>query len=441
MNAMLLRLVPMIVCRAVGGTSRVHAHRLLGSSSRVAFMSTAPPAAATAALRRTGVRTLLEADESVVGTRVLVKGWVRTVRSQKELSFVELNDGSSLKGVQVVAESTRMAAYEETMRRIGTGAAIAATGTVVRSKGKGQLYEIQATEMEVIGECDDTYPLQKKRHSLEFLRSIAHLRARTNTIGAIARVRSVLAQATHAFFAQEGFVYVQTPLVTASDCEGAGEMFRVSTLPPVAREIPTLEDGSVDYSADFFGKPAFLTVSGQLAAETYACALGSVYTFGARAVPRARKRDVRRVERGEGESGEGERGDRGGGRDAARARGSRSGTLRGNGRRRGHGWSQSGPGGRCGEAPGGQHQALGCTRDAPARWPSGPEAAGRARALSARAFPSQRTDGHALLPRAHTPRPPAPSSLPRRPHLPRGELANQPPPRRVPHDRAGDRIR
>jgi asparaginyl-tRNA synthetase len=259
-----------------GAGARLAPHRLAPFAARAALSSSA-----AASLRRTGVRKLLDADEGIVGERVLVKGWVRTVRDQKTLSFIEVNDGSCLKGLQIVAEAESIAGYADIMGRIGTGASISAVGTVVRSKGKGQLYEIQATEIEVIGECDDTYPLQKKRHSLEFLRSIAHLRARTNTIGAISRVRSVLAQATHAFFAKEEFVYVQTPLVTSSDCEGAGEMFRVSTLPAKVSELPKTADGEIDYAEDFFGKPAFLTVSGQLAAEAYACALGSVYTFGA----------------------------------------------------------------------------------------------------------------------------------------------------------------
>lgn len=283
MLALLVRLVPMLACRALAGGTRLHAHRLVSASPHRAFMSETL-GRPVAALRRTMVRTLLESDESVVSSPVLVKGWVRTVRGQKTLSFINVNDGSSLQGVQIVADAESTADYDAVMARIGTGAAIAATGTVARSKGKGQLYEVQASHIEVVGECDDSFPLQKKRHSLEFLRSIAHLRARTNTIGAIARVRSALAQATHAFFAGEGFTYVQTPLITSSDCEGAGEMFRVSTLPSKLSEMPKDEVGdSLDYNKDFFGKPAFLTVSGQLAAETYACALGSVYTFGARA--------------------------------------------------------------------------------------------------------------------------------------------------------------
>lgn len=279
----MLALLPMLACRALAGGARLHAHahRLGSAVPRGTRMSTtvgSPPAA----LRRTVVRTLLESDESIVSSPVLVKGWVRTVRGQKALSFINVNDGSSLEGLQIVADAESMADYEAVMARIGTGASIAATGTVVRSKGKGQLYEVQASSIEVIGECDESYPLQKKRHSLEFLRSIAHLRARTNTIGAISRVRSALAQATHAFFAGEGFTYVHTPLITSSDCEGAGEMFRVSSLPAKLSALPKDESGEqIDFKEDFFGKPAFLTVSGQLAAETYACALGSVYTFGA----------------------------------------------------------------------------------------------------------------------------------------------------------------
>lgn len=277
-----------LACRALSGGARLGARRLAGAAPRVAFMSTTVGAPA-AAPRRTMVRTLLESDEAIVSSPVLIKGWVRTVRDQKTLSFINVNDGSSLEGVQIVADAEGTADYAAVMARIGTGAAIAATGTVARSQGKGQLYEVQASSIEVVGECDDSFPLQKKRHSLEFLRSIAHLRARTNTIGAIARVRSALAQATHAFFANEGFTYVQTPLITASDCEGAGEMFRVSTLPAQLSAMPRDESGKeLDFSKDFFGKPAFLTVSGQLAAETYACALGSVYTFGAHAASRAR---------------------------------------------------------------------------------------------------------------------------------------------------------
>ena len=235
---------------------------------------------------------LLEEGESAIGRTVLLKGWVRTVRDQKNFSFVEVNDGSSLAGMQVVAMSD-IESYG-VVGELTTGAAVAVVGEVVASKGKGQTIEVSAQSVELVGACpSDTYPLQKKRHSLEFMRSIAHLRPRSNLFGAISRVRSALAQATHAFFAAEGFRYVQTPLITASDCEGAGEMFRVTTLdptqppppPPKQKKKKKLKEGEVEeppdpYAADFFGKASYLTVSGQLSAEAYACALGDVYTFG-----------------------------------------------------------------------------------------------------------------------------------------------------------------
>lgn len=254
-------------------------------------------------LPRLKVKKILESDGSVIGKEVLVQGWVRTVRDQKMFSFIEINDGSSLKGIQAVAECD-IPSYSE-LKKLTTGAAAEIKGTVVASQGKGQKYEIQANEVKLVGECPaDSFPLQKKRHSQEFLRSIAHLRARTNTISAVSRVRSVLAYATHKYFQQEGFVYVQTPLITASDCEGAGEMFRVTTLPldnldAIKREKPAKTDNNesttsssstvlakpatkvgADFSEDFFGKPTYLTVSGQLSGETYACALGDIYTFG-----------------------------------------------------------------------------------------------------------------------------------------------------------------
>jgi asparaginyl-tRNA synthetase len=226
------------------------------------------------------ISALLTQGEDAVGMAVVLKGWVRTVRKQKSFSFVEVNDGSSMKSVQVVAPS-EIDTYRVT-EELSTGAAIAVWGDVVPSPAKGQSFEVKATRLELVGACDGaSYPIQKKKTSLEFLRSIAHLRARTNSIAAVARVRSTLAQATHQFFQGEGFRYVQTPLITASDCEGAGEMFRVTTLPADPSEVPMTKDGKVvDYSQDFFGKPAFLTVSGQLSAETMACALGDVYTFG-----------------------------------------------------------------------------------------------------------------------------------------------------------------
>ncbi len=206
---------------------------------------------------------------------VLIKGWVRTKRDSKGFSFIEVNDGSCLANIQVIADGG-IENYAEILR-LSTGSALAVAGRLVASQGSGQAWEIQATEIEIISIAPDSYPLQKKRHSDEFLRSIAHLRPRTNKYGATFRIRSELSFAIHKFFRERGFTYIHTPIVTASDCEGAGEMFRVTTLDP--ENIPK-NDGSVDYSLDFFGKQANLTVSGQLEAELFALALGDVYTFG-----------------------------------------------------------------------------------------------------------------------------------------------------------------
>jgi asparaginyl-tRNA synthetase len=248
------------------------------------------PSASSGELPRSKVGKLLAEGTDAVGRTVLLKGWVRTVRDLKNFSFVEVNDGSSLAGMQVVAQSA-IPTYG-VIDELSTGAACEVVGEVVASQGKGQAIELAAQELTLVGGCPaDAYPLQKKRHSLEFLRTIAHLRPRSNLFGAVSRVRSSLAQATHSFFAEEGFKYVQTPLLTASDCEGAGEMFRVTTLDPTAPPPPVKDSGKTKgkdadaapadpYAADFFGKQAFLTVSGQLSAETYACALGDVYTFG-----------------------------------------------------------------------------------------------------------------------------------------------------------------
>lgn len=217
----------------------------------------------------------------IVGSTVTVNGWVRSVRDQKAFAFVDVNDGSSLAGLQVVVEADSDAF--SVVPHLTTGCSISAVGTIVESLGKGQRYEMKASHLRILGTADSSYPLQKKRHSLEFLRSIAHLRPRTNAIGAMSRVRSVLATSTHAFFDSKGFVYLNSPVITASDCEGAGEMFRVTTAIPQDAKvggIPAGDDATVDFSQDFFGKPAFLTVSGQLSAETYACALSDVYTFG-----------------------------------------------------------------------------------------------------------------------------------------------------------------
>lgn len=216
-------------------------------------------------------------NPELLDTDVCVKGWVRTRRGNKHVQFVALNDGSTIKNIQIVFDMSVFT--DEQLRPITTGASLCVTGRLVASMGKGQTCEIQAQTLEVYGTADPAeYPLQKKGHSLEFLREIAHLRPRTNTFGAILRVRSVLAYAIHRFFNEKGFVYLNTPLITESDCEGAGAMFQVTTLP--LDNPPRTEDGKVDYSKDFFGKAAALTVSGQLEGELGATALGAIYTFG-----------------------------------------------------------------------------------------------------------------------------------------------------------------
>ncbi len=216
-------------------------------------------------------------NPELLDTDVCVKGWVRTRRGNKHVQFVALNDGSTIKNIQIVFDMTVFT--DEQLKPITTGASLCVTGRLVASMGKGQTCEIQAQTLEVYGTADPAeYPLQKKGHSLEFLREIAHLRPRTNTFGAILRVRSVLAYAIHRFFNEKGFFYLNTPLITESDCEGAGAMFQVTTLP--LENLPRTEDGKVDYSKDFFGKAAALTVSGQLEGELGATALGAIYTFG-----------------------------------------------------------------------------------------------------------------------------------------------------------------
>lgn len=216
-------------------------------------------------------------NPELLDTDVCVKGWVRTRRGNKHVQFVALNDGSTIKNIQIVFGMSVFT--DEQLKPITTGASLCVTGRLVASMGKGQTCEIQAQTLEVYGTADPAeYPLQKKGHSLEFLREIAHLRPRTNTFGAILRVRSVLAYAIHRFFNEKGFFYLNTPLITESDCEGAGAMFQVTTLP--LDNPPRTEDGKVDYSKDFFGKAAALTVSGQLEGELGATALGAIYTFG-----------------------------------------------------------------------------------------------------------------------------------------------------------------
>ncbi|HEY3663348.1 MAG TPA: asparagine--tRNA ligase [Chthoniobacterales bacterium] len=207
---------------------------------------------------------------------VLVQGWVRTRRDSKDFSFIELNDGSSLRNLQIIAKNS-LANYADVQRLI-TGASIAIRGPLVASQGKGQSWEVVADSIEIIGASDDTYPLQKKGHTPEFLREIAHLRPRSNLFGSVFRVRSRLAFAIHQFFQERGFVYIHTPIITGSDCEGAGELFRVSTIDP--EKPPRLPNGAIDDSKDFFARRTYLTVSGQLEAEAFACALSKVYTFG-----------------------------------------------------------------------------------------------------------------------------------------------------------------
>ena len=226
-------------------------------------------------LKRSTVKALLGSQE--LDREVLVKGWVRSRRGNKYVQFIALNDGSTIHTLQVVAAAEQFP--EESLKDITTGSCVAIRGRLVASQGKGQTVEIQAADITVLGTADpETYPLQKKATSLEHLREIAHLRPRTNTFGAVLRVRHALAFAVHQYFNDHGFFYVHTPIITGSDAEGAGQMFRVTTLP--ADKPPLAEDGSVDYTQDFFGKQTNLTVSGQLEGELAAMALGSIYTFG-----------------------------------------------------------------------------------------------------------------------------------------------------------------
>jgi asparaginyl-tRNA synthetase len=221
------------------------------------------------------ISDILKLDKS--GLELDVNGWVRTRRDAKGFCFLEINDGSCLANLQVIAPET-LPEYETLIQKITTGSSVSVAGMLVDSPAQGQKFELHARSLDVLGLAPQDYPLQKKKHSLEFLREIAHLRPRTNSIGAVARVRSSLSYAVHTFFQERGFCYVHTPIITASDCEGAGEMFHVSTLD--TENLPRTPDGKVDYSKDFFGKPASLTVSGQLEGEIYAMALGKIYTFG-----------------------------------------------------------------------------------------------------------------------------------------------------------------
>ena len=225
-------------------------------------------------IKRTKIVDLLKRED--FGAMVNVKGWVRTRRGSKQVNFIALNDGSTINNVQIVVD---LANFDEAMlKEITTGACLSVNGELTESVGSGQKAEIQAREIEVLGGCDNTYPLQKKGHTMEFLREIAHLRPRTNTFGAIFRIRHNMAIAIHTFFHQKGFYYFHTPIITASDCEGAGQMFQVTT--KNLYDLKKDENGSIIYDDDFFGKQASLTVSGQLEGELAATALGAIYTFG-----------------------------------------------------------------------------------------------------------------------------------------------------------------
>ena len=228
-------------------------------------------------MERIEIKKLFDGADSYADQSVTVCGWVRTLRDSKAIGFIEINDGSCFKGVQIVFEAAKLANYKD-IAKLNVGSAIKVTGKLILTPNANQPFEINADEISVEGFSTPDYPLQKKRHSLEYLRTIAHLRPRTNTFNAVFRIRSEAAYAIHKFFIDRGFVYAHTPLISCSDCEGAGEMFKVTTFD--LANVPKNEDGSVDYSEDFFQKPAYLTVSGQLQAETMALAFGKVYTFG-----------------------------------------------------------------------------------------------------------------------------------------------------------------
>lgn len=222
------------------------------------------------------LKHLAQKPQDFVGKKLTLRGWLRSARHQKTFSFLSLNDGSMLETFQVIADESTTD-YYSLVEDLCNGASIVAHGTIVESQGKGQAIELKAETIEITGKCPHDYPLQKKRHSFEFLRTLGHLRCRTNTQGAVARVRSKLAFAAHEFFQSEDFLYLQSPIITAADCEGAGELFQVTTLP--MQNVPK-NGPEVNYGEDFFGKATYLTVSGQLNAETYACGLSKAYTFG-----------------------------------------------------------------------------------------------------------------------------------------------------------------
>ncbi|MCC8169102.1 MAG: asparagine--tRNA ligase [Oscillospiraceae bacterium] len=226
---------------------------------------------------KTVVKKLFRETEAYGGKEVTISGWVRTIRVSKNFGFVEVNDGSFFKNLQIIIEENKLENFAQ-LSKLNVGAAITATGILELTPEAKQPFELKADSVEIDGLSTPDYPLQKKRHSFEYLRTIAHLRPRTNTFAAVFRIRSMIAYAIHQFFQERGFVYVHTPIITGSDCEGAGEMFQVTTMP--LDNIPKNEDGGIDYSKDFFGKSTNLTVSGQLNVETYCMAFRNVYTFG-----------------------------------------------------------------------------------------------------------------------------------------------------------------
>src|SRR5690554_841785 len=222
------------------------------------------------------VKELFRAAQIHLGKKIEISGWVRTARDSKAFGFIEVNDGTFFKNLQVVVDET-LPNFKEAVR-LPVGTAVRVAGELVESPGAGQPFELRGEQVEVVGTVAPGYPLQKKRHSFEYLRTIAHLRPRTNTFWAVFRVRSLAAQAIHNFFQERGFIYIHTPIITASDCEGAGALFQVSTIDPA--DPPRDEEGEVDYGKDFFGKRTFLTVSGQLEGEAFCHAFRNVYTFG-----------------------------------------------------------------------------------------------------------------------------------------------------------------
>src|SRR6476660_8781080 len=226
-------------------------------------------------LSPTPIKNALQSAVPIESIRV--QGWVRTRRDSKDFSFIELNDGSSLRNLQIIAKKDALPNYAD-IQRLNTGASLVVEGALVPSQGKGQKWELVARDIEIVGGADESYPLQKKGHTPEFLREIAHLRPRSNLFGCVFRVRSRLAFAIHQFFQERGFCYIHTPIITGSDCEGAGELFRVTSID--CTNPPRKPDGSIDYNRDFFGRSTYLTVSGQLEAEAFASALSKVYTFG-----------------------------------------------------------------------------------------------------------------------------------------------------------------